>query len=851
MSTSKCAAPSSDDALEPASKRMRDRNYEGNSHPVPSPLADQGAWHILAQFLETEMSYSEMEEKLSLYLGDRYSVDDWNDAKITLFSGEDDIGACLRNLEILRKRYIPRQPRPFQWKNIYLDIEADDGDNDDGNGGNDEQDQEGSSVAAWSPATLESRMYLLHVHRTAAVYIAEHLQGKGFPVTVSPWLPGQLYVVSDSPKTIASSLPPSHKLSVKDYHCISDEERIAVEHSTNKFPNPSWVRVKSGTYKGAVGYVFDPDQSEALLDRSHLPKDEEVIDIIRDGEIIGCSYKKQRYYRGLLLRKFHRYQLELVACPHADDIRLHVQSGFDTPFIKKSIAAFSKQFLRVGDAARIITGAVQSEIGMVVSTDHGFGGSARIELNLDGHRKELEARLEHVERVFWVGDVVRVVAGSHLGLEGHIVEMDKEIFRVCQGISMEEIQVSRYYIDRRHQICTTHSYLPLRQHFEPPFESQSIEIGDHIEVLLGEHIRKQGVVTWSPIGGTQLWFREKSSSPQMSTSYYTEYYSGPPNIRVPVAFVQRTLLLQTIKFTKEKGYDLKPGDVVKVAHGPEYQAKGIVQSIDFPKAHLILLSESDHSLIDIPIEFTTKILNVASLDSINKVISQEVFVVGGDQKGFRGTLYDIGGENCTVAINGQVHSKLKCKDIVTRYGMRLNSIMLGESDLIAFCDMRKRSYLVSQPRRCTTPPPDPVPSSLSNSVGTTPTPSSSSWTTWNLGQDIDSANLDDPSSNVDLSLSTSDPWTVDAQDIQDNIDASMEKIKESISLSFKHAKFYKRFVSTACPDPFCGVNGPAPEDCIAVFCTSSRAGAVLEHYHIPARDLSPAPPRKKTKNVSF
>jgi ribosomal protein L24 len=279
-------------------------------------------------------------------------------------------------------------------------------------------------------------------------------------------LPGQLYVVSDSPRTIISSLPPSHKSSVKDYNRISDEERVAVEHSTIKFPNPSWVRVKSGMYKGVIGYVFDPDQSdlfvdvlvavrefpypmpsgsEALLDRSRLPKDKEVTDIIRNGEVIGCSYKGQRYYGGLLLKKFHRHQLELVTCPHADNIRLHLQSGFDIFFVKKSIVAFSMQFLRAGDAVRIITGSVPSEIGTVVSIEHGFGGSARIELTLDGDRKELEARLEDVERVFWVGDAVRVVAGSYLGLEGHVIQMDKEIFCVCQGVSMEEVNVLRSY----------------------------------------------------------------------------------------------------------------------------------------------------------------------------------------------------------------------------------------------------------------------------------------------------------------------------------------------------------------------------------------------------------------------
>jgi hypothetical protein len=98
------------------------------------------------------------------------------------------------------------------------------------------------------------------------VYITEHLQGKGFSMTMSPWLPGQLYVVSDSPRTIASSLPSSHKLSVKDYHRISNDERLAVECSTIKFPNPSWVRVKTGKYRGIIGYVFDPDQLDLFID---------------------------------------------------------------------------------------------------------------------------------------------------------------------------------------------------------------------------------------------------------------------------------------------------------------------------------------------------------------------------------------------------------------------------------------------------------------------------------------------------------------------------------------------------------------------------------------------------------
>jgi hypothetical protein len=68
-----------------------------------------------------------------------------------------------------------------------------------------------------------------------------------------------------------------------------------------------------------------------------------------------------------------------------------------------------------------------------------------------------------------------------------------------------------------------------------------------------------------------------------------------------------------------------------------------------------------------------------------------------------------------------------------------------------------------------------------------------------------------------------------------------------VSVWFMNGKLQKWFVSTACPDPFCGENGPTPEGCVAVFCTSNSAGATLEHYHIPASDLSPAPPRKKNQ----
>ncbi|KAG2135055.1 hypothetical protein BD769DRAFT_1665010 [Suillus cothurnatus] len=883
-------AASIDDQHTPKHVRIT----KGTCLAAPSPKTDEGTWRILETFLMTDTTYPQTEEA-------------FKDALAVLFSGDGDDTIALANLRTLKAVCIPkasavssnstntakdsnlvtsalkrnrRSCRPFnpyindqaevdddseeeeeecRLFNCFIDDQArepnedDDGEAEDRNGSSMKapnvmsmpgpsaknrlaaviddiigryQEEPGNSSrgrlpykAAWSPGTIENRMYLLLVHRNATQYIAEHLQSKGFSATVSTWIPGQLYVVLDSPKMISASLPPSHNLSVREYLRIKEEEHEAVEHANVKLPNLSWVRIKHGKYKGAIAYVFDSKQSSffvkvlvpprdfpypmprgsvTLLDSSHLPRDNTVTDIIYDEELVGCSYKGSKYHKGLLLKDCHRYLLEYVSSPHVDDIRLHLQSGWDTLFMKQMIVAFSMQFLHTGDVVRVIKGGVHSEIGTVLSIDYTLG-SACLELTFDGDKVKMEVRLQDLERVFCIGDTVRVVAGAYLGLEGHVIQVSGDIFHLCQDISKEEVQVSKYYLDHR---PIDHMFQPqlsaTQQPYEPPID-ESIQVGDHIEVLLGEHLGKCGIVSWFPAGVTQLWFHDANP---IFIEDEIKHSLGPPILQVATAFVRRTHLAQTITYTKEKGYDVRPRDVVSVARGPEYQAKGVVQSVDLPKARLRLLSENDQSLIDVPIGFVVKLCN-APLDSFRKVINNEVFLIGGDRKGFRATLYSIGTENCVIAVHGQACITVKCQDVVTRYGMRLNE-------------------------------------GLSLSVA--------------------------PSS------STFDPWTVDAQDTQDNINARAEKVQDNgplpwlmskefasqlltyhallkVSLKFNGGggKLHRRCVSTACPDPFCGVNGPAPEGFVAVFCASSNKGATLQHYHIPAGDLCPAPPRRKNQ----
>jgi hypothetical protein len=130
---------------------------------------------------------------------------------------------------------------------------------------------------------------------------------------------------------------------------------------------------------------------------------------------------------------------------------------------------------------------------------------------------------------------------------------------------------------------------PTQQLLNPPPKIKSIEIGDYVEVLGGQYIGKCGIITWFPLGETSsVYLREDNNA--CST--------GPPVlIRVLLVWVQWIRLAQTIKYTMDKGYDAKPGDFVNVARGPEYQATGVMQSVDFATARLTLLSQTDGSLV--------------------------------------------------------------------------------------------------------------------------------------------------------------------------------------------------------------------------------------------------------------
>ena len=146
---------------------------------------------------------------------------------------------------------------------------------------------------------------------------------------------------------------------------------------------------------------------------------------------------------------------------------------------------------------------------------------------------------------------------------------------------------------------------------ETSTDGDDIQIGDYIKVLLGEHNGKYGTVRWLDgtvrwldgtvrwldgtvrwLDGTDLWFIDETNISQT-----TGFNFATSGVRVPTESVRRLHFLNILKFTKESGYNVKPGDNVLIARGPHYGITGTVQSVDFPNASLKLKCDNDNTSV--------------------------------------------------------------------------------------------------------------------------------------------------------------------------------------------------------------------------------------------------------------
>ncbi|KAG1888022.1 uncharacterized protein F5891DRAFT_987882 [Suillus fuscotomentosus] len=193
--------------------------------------------------------------------------------------------------------------------------------------------------------------------------------------------------------------------------------------------------------------------------------------------------------------------------------------------------------------------------------------------------------------------------------------------------TQEQVEVSKYYLEYRLIDHTLQVHMLIPTYINPPQESRSIKISDFVQVLVGDWIGKSGVVQWAL--NVLIWFQDEMELLMNDTSSHIAL----PFIQVEAVIVECTHLPAILKFTKECIYDVRPGDVVSVAHGPEFHTEGVTHNID--------------------------------LDAFKKYMKKDVFVIGGQKKGFWAMLYDLSTDTYIIAVHSQSCITVRYSDIAT------------------------------------------------------------------------------------------------------------------------------------------------------------------------------------------
>ena len=229
-------------------------------------------------------------------------------------------------------------------------------------------------------------------------------------MTTLPWLPHQLYVEVSSPLEVQKNLPPSHHRAHKEIVRLPLQEgtSLTVFKSRKTLPCQSWVCIKkSALYKGDVGYVESSDENTAIvlvaphqrpydITKQLGQKMEFCVDLVRlanlnlepilssAGAKIRYICSGQQFVHGLLRLSLPVHALELVEIPHLDNIKYHMNSSLNRPFIEQTLLIFSVQFWREKDKMEIRKGDLKDMTGtlgdidlakltvVVVCNDHAF-----------------------------------------------------------------------------------------------------------------------------------------------------------------------------------------------------------------------------------------------------------------------------------------------------------------------------------------------------------------------------------------------------------------------------------------------------------------------------------------------
>ncbi|KAI5984505.1 hypothetical protein EDD15DRAFT_2375158 [Pisolithus albus] len=593
---------------------------------------------------------------------------------------------------------------------------------------------------------------------SAAKFVLEHLKRKNLPCRTFPLLPKRIFVEACHPLEVQIRLPPSHNTLVKNIVLIPAEEMRSITQC-HDIPVWSWVRNLSGPFKNDISYVLstDADSVEMLavprevlyystpqglyrgctlfdVDLARVHGLEVTVSTDEEGRLVACCEGRE-YYCGCTRFFSRKNAIKAVNVPSPDEIAWFALASIDPPLVDRTMTSFSARWWQNGDTGRIRSGEYAGNLARVVMMD------SQCELvtihvlipgSSDDIVRDLEISIHNFRLEFLPGTSVKVIAGMNRGFEGLVIGRVEDMV-VLQGsdeqashhlakqivlLTCLQLEVPEMFLASHVSPTTYTSQDPHDQLLHDPLANENrIQPGDLVRVICGPHKGLSGTLHYR--SGREIWVtpstlpEESTDDPRnkgKSKAEESEVASGGGDIDENSDLIQVIVSMDdviitpppTLQFSKERGYDVSPGDHVWVARGPAVGAEGCICTVDFPSGRLTVLSE-DGPWHDVPISFCAKVEDYSLRDQEYHV-GREVWIISGPSKGCRGTLRSVGRTLCTVGIHSGI-MQFKNTAVVTESGMLLSGIPLDSTRMAAFIALHWRLFpeIAPPPRRATPP----------------------------------------------------------------------------------------------------------------------------------------------------
>lgn len=325
-------------------------------------------------------------------------------------------------------------------------------------------------------------------------------------------LPGSIYVEARYPQQVqqsCSGLVGVHFSSGIDLVPVNEMASLLTLKQASPPVTPgSWVRIRRGTYHHDLAQVVDVSENGDITVRcvpriDMRPRDDMSVGpkrkkdtahtrhpqrLFHYGEVVKiygrnavsiqgqlCVFLNDSYKEGCVLKKFKLNSLILsnvnptlceIAMFSSSDAELEDGLMDFSSIIEDSRSAASS-LIESGDRVKIVHGELVGVSGVVEETDGGFLTIVPVGMNLG--KQIISARF--VQKVFELGDHVKVITGRNAGETGLVVCVNENVVTFLGDMSMQEVSVFCTDLKKADQIgsgvkpagkCQLHDLVQLR-----------------------------------------------------------------------------------------------------------------------------------------------------------------------------------------------------------------------------------------------------------------------------------------------------------------------------------------------------------------------------------------------------